>query len=248
MKRPARPRSKTRLRYDAASAYVRGTETRARLIEAGLALFGSRGFDGASTRDIAAAAGLNAPSLQYYFDSKEGLYLACARCVVARIWDGVGGLVLAGERLLRADASDGALIGAFCDIQVRLLDILHGVDENWYLLVAREHAGIGPATGYRVVHRGTRRILQVQAAILGRLSGAAIGDPECRIRVLCLHAQVLFFRTLRRGLSRSRRVRHVDSGTATPERVIREQSAAALRVLIAARRRRALAHGASDSH
>jgi len=34
-------------------------------------LFGEKGYEGASTRDIAAAAGVNAPALQYYFDNKR---------------------------------------------------------------------------------------------------------------------------------------------------------------------------------
>ncbi len=45
-------------------------------------LFGEKGFDGASTRDIATAAGVNAPALQYYFDSKEGLFTACVEHIV----------------------------------------------------------------------------------------------------------------------------------------------------------------------
>ena len=37
----------------------RGAETRAQLIEAALDVFGRRGFEGASTREIAKAAGAN---------------------------------------------------------------------------------------------------------------------------------------------------------------------------------------------
>ena len=48
-------------------------------------LFGAHGFDGASTRDIAREAGVNAPALQYYFDNKEGVYLACIDYFVERV-------------------------------------------------------------------------------------------------------------------------------------------------------------------
>jgi len=238
MNRPARLPTKTRLRYDARSASVRGVETRARLIAAGLELFGSRGFYGASTRDIAAAAGLHAASLQYYFNDKEGLYLACARDVVARTWDGVAARVIAAEQLLRTEASDQALVGAFCDIQTDLLDTLHGADEHGFLLAARGQAGLGPAAGFRLVHRGIRRIVGVQAAIIGRIGGLAMSGQECAMREMSLNGQVLRPRGARRITAAS---------LATLERVIRDQTSAALRALIATRRGRKHPGRASDS-
>jgi len=247
MNRPARPRTKTRLRYDATSAYARGTETRERLIAAGLALFSERGFDAASTRDIAAAAGLNAPSLQYYFNNKEGLYLACLRHVVARIWDCVAVPVIAAEQTLRADASDTALIAAFCAIQVSLLEISRGVDENWFLLVAREQAGLGPPAGFEVMHHGMRRMKRVQTGIIGRLSGLAGSARECLLREMSLNGQALYFGMMRRSALHALRAHRFEAQTLEMlERVIREQSAAALRALSLARRRRLPARGASD--
>ncbi|HET7332138.1 TetR family transcriptional regulator, partial [Dyella sp.] len=47
-----------RLRRPSAGGYARGDETRERIIDAAVKLFGERGFAGASTRDIAAAAGV----------------------------------------------------------------------------------------------------------------------------------------------------------------------------------------------
>lgn len=43
--------------------------------------FGEHGFAGASTRDIASRAGVNAPALQYYFENKEGLYRTCVEAI-----------------------------------------------------------------------------------------------------------------------------------------------------------------------
>ncbi|MCT8998312.1 CerR family C-terminal domain-containing protein [Chelativorans intermedius] len=59
--------------------------TRAALLRAGLKLFGERGFEAASTRDIAAAANANIGSIAYHFGGKEGLYAACADHIVALI-------------------------------------------------------------------------------------------------------------------------------------------------------------------
>ena len=76
MSQPKRPRRAP------AGGYARGDETRQRIIDAAIRLFGEHGFAGASTRDIAAAAGVNPPALQYYFESKEGVYNACAQFIL----------------------------------------------------------------------------------------------------------------------------------------------------------------------
>ncbi|RYD90762.1 MAG: TetR/AcrR family transcriptional regulator, partial [Sphingobacteriales bacterium] len=39
-------------------------------------LFAQKGYDGASVRDIAEAAGVNSAMISYYFGSKEGLIKA----------------------------------------------------------------------------------------------------------------------------------------------------------------------------
>ena len=61
------------------------SSTKASLIQAGLHLFGHKGFDGTSTRELAAHAGTNIASITYHFGGKSGLRLACARDVVARM-------------------------------------------------------------------------------------------------------------------------------------------------------------------
>jgi AcrR family transcriptional regulator len=50
--------------------------TRRRILDAALELFSERGFDGASTRDIAARAGVTQPLLGYHFRSKDELWRA----------------------------------------------------------------------------------------------------------------------------------------------------------------------------
>ena len=62
-----------------------GDATRAAIIDAALRAFGERGYDGASTRAIAADAGTNVASISYHFGGKEGLRTACARHVTAQV-------------------------------------------------------------------------------------------------------------------------------------------------------------------
>lgn len=48
------------------------------MIEAASGLFAERGFAGVSMEDLAKASGITKPMLYAYFDSKEGLFAACA--------------------------------------------------------------------------------------------------------------------------------------------------------------------------
>jgi AcrR family transcriptional regulator len=50
--------------------------TKARILLAAQEVFAARGFDGASTREIAARAEVNISSLHYHWESKETLYFA----------------------------------------------------------------------------------------------------------------------------------------------------------------------------
>jgi TetR/AcrR family transcriptional regulator len=50
--------------------------TRERLLDSALIEFSARGFEGATTRSIAARAGCHQPQINYHFDSKEALWEA----------------------------------------------------------------------------------------------------------------------------------------------------------------------------
>jgi len=54
-------------------------ETRRYILEAAERAFASAGFAGATTRQVASAAGVNVATLHYHFGSKEGLYRAVLR-------------------------------------------------------------------------------------------------------------------------------------------------------------------------
>jgi AcrR family transcriptional regulator len=55
------------------------SSTKARILSAAEEVFAARGFTGASTREIAAHAGVNISSLHYHWASKETLYVAVLR-------------------------------------------------------------------------------------------------------------------------------------------------------------------------
>jgi len=59
--------------------------TKGRILAAAEAVFAARGFEGASTREIAGRAGVNISSLHYHWASKEMLYVAVFHDVFARL-------------------------------------------------------------------------------------------------------------------------------------------------------------------
>ena len=54
----------------------KSAETRARILSTALELFRTRGFDAATMREIATAAGVATGAAYYYFDSKDAIVLA----------------------------------------------------------------------------------------------------------------------------------------------------------------------------
>jgi AcrR family transcriptional regulator len=66
---------------------------RERILDAALAAFAERGFDGATTRAIAAAAGVNLGLIPYYFADKQGLWREAVDRAFAELERGVGDVV-----------------------------------------------------------------------------------------------------------------------------------------------------------
>src|SRR3954471_19023341 len=60
---------------------------KARILHAAGEVFAARGYEGASTREIAARAGVNISSLHYHWESKETLYFTVFRAIYERIVD-----------------------------------------------------------------------------------------------------------------------------------------------------------------
>lgn len=63
----------------------RSADTRRRLLEAGLRLFGRNGLEGVTTRDLSKAANVNLAAIPYHFGSKEGVYMAVADFIAEQL-------------------------------------------------------------------------------------------------------------------------------------------------------------------
>jgi TetR/AcrR family transcriptional regulator len=62
-------------------------EVRKKILDAALECFGTKGYEGASIRDIAEKAGVTLPNIYYYFKDKEGLYQAVLKDTVADLME-----------------------------------------------------------------------------------------------------------------------------------------------------------------
>src|SRR3546814_2637825 len=71
------------------------------LLRCALDLFGRHGFDGTSTRAIAAAAGKPMSAITYHFGGKEELYVAASRYLSARIAEQKIGRASCRERVCK---------------------------------------------------------------------------------------------------------------------------------------------------
>jgi AcrR family transcriptional regulator len=170
--------------------YARGEETRGRIIATALRIFGERGYDQASTRQIAAEAGVNPPALQYYFHSKEGLHRACAQHIIDRVAVSLSPAVARASEAVRSRDREEAIAAL-----VGLLDALADGyattgRENWGRFIARGRIdGAGPAIALLREHIGSP-LLETVAQLLGLLGNCAAHDEQVRLRALAILGQV----------------------------------------------------------
>lgn len=224
-------------RHSVTGGYTRGEETRARIIAAAMQLFGEKGYEAASTRDIAAAAGVNAPALQYYFDNKEGVFRACIEYIANRAWETLSDVVIEAERLIAEGADDESLIEAYCDIQTRASEFKFKAadQDDWRLFMARQQAGLDPDIGFEAVFRRISvRSVAVAAAIVGRLTGRPADDEEVRVRTVALSGQFQVFHVCRRMTLRLLDWEEIDAERqALVMKVVRDHTRELLRALAA---------------
>lgn len=185
--------------------YARGQESRDRIIEAAIGLFGEAGLDGTSTRVIAERAGGALPLIQYYFGGKEGLYLACAGHIATRIEGGMVPAIASVHALLGSGEAEPdelrrhlhAALGGFCEMVLG-----SGVPQGWVPFIVREQANPGPA--FEILYdRIMRRVLEALAGLVAALARRDGRDPEVRATVLELVGHVLVFRTARAAALRA---------------------------------------------
>lgn len=191
-------------------------QTRNALLHAALKLFGQNGFDGTSTRDIAAAAKANIGSIAYHFGGKEGLRTACAQYIVAT----VRGLAAQTTIFDDSNALDETAAHAQLEIVIeRMVTFIVASPQAGEIVqfVLRELAH--PTAALDIIYDGVfepvhKRLCEVWAAA----TGEPAESERTRITVFTMIGQVVYFRIGREAVRR--RMDWNQIGTAEAAKVV----------------------------
>ncbi|MDR2710935.1 MAG: CerR family C-terminal domain-containing protein [Burkholderiales bacterium] len=183
-------------------------DTRRRLIQAAVSVFGSQGFEGASTRRIAALAGTNISSIAYHFGGKENLYLAAADSIAQEIGkkvDEVEDFLAEGrERIRRGTLPPEeavALLQRLCGAWLDALLVKKKHDHEWAWFVVREKAN--PTAAFdRIYDASFSRFLDLLAELIGCIRQLPPRSPAVRLQAVLLFGKMLSFERERATITR----------------------------------------------
>jgi len=180
------------------SAYACSADTNERIISAAIALFGQRGFEAASTREIAQRAGVHAPLINYHFKSKEGLYRACAAEIHGFARGSFDGRMQAILHAVQSNAAQEVLMAHFETLVEFSLAFLLANEKasRIRLFIMQDQAGNGP-NGMPDETLLQYRLLQMRlfTKLVAAVCGMREEDPALRIRALTLQGQMNVFYT-----------------------------------------------------
>jgi AcrR family transcriptional regulator len=176
-----------------------GDKTRQRLIDAGIEIFGRHGYEAATTRMLAEAAGVNLAAIPYHFGGKEGLYHA----VVISVGENIVELLneersKAIETVRNEKATSDEVLNALDGIIRKFGRILISSDLGRQAapIIMREQAH--PTAAFDQLYENhLRSIHEVITVLVARLKGQA---PDSEDAIICAHAiigQVIVFRMMR---------------------------------------------------
>ena len=180
--------------YRPASA-GKGEDTARRILLAAIEVFADEGYEGASTRSLASRAGVNAPAIQYYFGSKEGLYRAVIAHIANLVEERLAPLAQRITAALAGEPTPPQLTALLLDLLDGFLDLVacRGIPEAAALLLAR--AEIENAAALDALQQAVLRLAFGPAfAVIARLLGLAESDEEVKIRTFMIFGQAMVFK------------------------------------------------------
>ncbi|WP_390621372.1 transcriptional regulator CecR [Yersinia frederiksenii] len=183
----------------------RGEQARQQLIQAATELFGEQGLKGATTREIALRAEQNIAAITYYFNSKEGLYLAVAQQIADFIKQAFAPLAQEIDQFLQLPPQEQNSEQQLHYIRRGLLEFSHLMTQpetlNISKIMAREQ--LSPSDAYLLIHT---QVIAPLHQKLNQLLAAFIGaDANATKTILHTHAligEVLAFRMGRETIRR----------------------------------------------
>lgn len=176
--------------------YQRGLEVRNRMIQVALDVFGTRGYEGATTRMLAEQAGVSLPALPYYFGSKEGLYRAVAEHVADRLRDQMAPAISRAEAALaHSDLTVDEAVGVLIDVLAVYAGCIFSTDRPPGLTRFISRELVEPTAAFEILYQGfTRNVALVCTRLIARATGRTPDDAETRLRAVTILGQLLVFR------------------------------------------------------
>ena len=187
-------------RRPASGGYARGDEVRSRILLAAIKLFGEQGFASASTRAIAAKAGVNPPALQYYFHNKERLHQACGEFIADRIKDHLREPMARVSQTLQA-ADRSAAPEVLWALMETVVD--HSSDDTempgWSQFLAQAAADVTDTSCALIQTDAVQPLFDAMAALIALAWGRPAEDESARLAALLLFSQTRAFGIQRQG-------------------------------------------------
>lgn len=171
-----------------------------RLIDSAIEHFGRRGFEGASTREIAAASGTAMSSITYHFGGKEGLYLAVADHVANRIAARQADAIAAArdEAVTSREQATESLL-TLLDSFGRMM--LAPQSAAWASFVLREQQQ--PTAAFERLYEGAMKGIVEAAISLFAKIRPDLNEAEMRATVIMLFGQAMILRSGRAAVCRA---------------------------------------------
>ncbi len=171
-------------------------ETRRRLVEAGMLLFGLHGLDATTTRELARQAGANLAAIPYHFGGKEGLYRAVLEHIV-RIKREEIAPCLDRLRAVCEDAASGreTLLQALREGVRGLVTAMLDSPQSRSCTQIMLQEQIAPTDGFGIIHDNF--LVHIHAALnalLHRLLDLPEGSLELHLHTMSLMGQMFIFR------------------------------------------------------
>jgi len=174
--------------------YARGDEVRSRILLAAIEMFGEQGFASASTRAIAARAGVNPPALQYYFHNKERLHQACGQYLADRIKEHLRESMARASAVLKA-GDRTAVPQALWAVMETVVD--HSSDETeipgWRQFLAQAAADLTDTTCAFIHNEAVQPLFEMMAGLIALAWDRPAGDETARVAAVLLLSQTRSF-------------------------------------------------------
>jgi AcrR family transcriptional regulator len=172
----------------------RGSDTRMRLIKAGLEAFGRQGFEASSTREIAKAANANLAAIVYHFGNKEQLHLSVASYVVEQIQSRLGSSLVIADLMSRGPLDRPTARRLMHGLAAAYLETMLGEAEaeQWARFILREQ--MEPSAAFDTIYDFVTAAHGTATRLVACLLDLDAHSDEVAVRVFTLIGQILIFR------------------------------------------------------